>query len=212
MKTIRFNIDGQDYIWGLTGRKCLATPSQVTHDKKNDPVKMVVPNFWIIIKEDGTLLFILKKKPEDEDNSSNFILTTHEAIAMKLQWVTPKADGFRKVLWVNQSERADVPEETTSQLDNLAEGINRARNTPAGRIVERSVKKAGTSVAKDFAKGFIFGGPVPATLNAGKSFLLGIITNSLREIPEVRKWEHKILLEVENVQTFLEDWEGDFED
>ena len=67
-------------------------------------------------------------------------------------------------------------------------------------------------MGNDFVKGLIFGGPVPATLNAGKSFLLGIMTNSLLEIPEVRKLEQKVLLEVENVQTFLEDWEGDFDD
>jgi hypothetical protein len=116
------------------------------------------------------------------------------------------------VLWINQKERTDTSSDKDSQLDKLWEGINRARDTPAGRIAERSLKKAGKSVAKDLAKGFIFGGPIPATLNAGKSFLVGILTNSLREIPEVRKWEHEILLEVENVQTFLADWEGDFDD
>jgi hypothetical protein len=189
----------------------LATPSQVTHDKKNDPVKMIVPNFWLITKEDGTLLFILRKA-EDEKLFHNYILTTHEAIDMKLQWVTPQVDGFREVLWINQDERVNTSEKADSQLDRFAEGVNRARDTPAGRIVERSVTSAGKKVIIETGLGILFGGPVAATFAGAKSFLVGVVFNSLRKVPEIRKWELKILSEMENVQNFLKEWDEEIYD
>lgn len=74
------------------------------------------------------------------------------------------------------------------QSESLTDIFDRISDTPAGRIVLRSLKSARFGAVT----GFLTGGPYGAAFGAAKGFAQGNIINAIREIPEVRKFEGQL--------------------
>ncbi|MFA9394638.1 MAG: hypothetical protein ACERJ1_07990 [Halodesulfovibrio sp.] len=104
MHTEEFIIDGQSYIWGPNGSRCLASKSRTTFWGLADPICMKTPMFWVIIRNDGDILFVLEKTEEELAQENGSIRTVREIYEMKIQWFEPLAENYRKLLWLNKKE------------------------------------------------------------------------------------------------------------
>ncbi|MCT4535171.1 hypothetical protein [Halodesulfovibrio sp.] len=104
MEPEEFSIDGQNYVWAINGKKSLMSRSYTTLLQNKKPDKIKVPSFWVVTRNNGNLLFILRKTEEDETAHEGYIRTAAEIYDMKFQWFEPLADNYRELLWVNQKE------------------------------------------------------------------------------------------------------------
>lgn len=104
MHTEHFVIDGQRYVWAPNGQRMLASEVNITHEKLKDPVDMKSPKFWAVTRQNGELLFVLRKTEEDKKKSNKVVVTALELNRMKIQWFEPLADQYRELLWVNTKD------------------------------------------------------------------------------------------------------------
>ncbi|WP_261887486.1 hypothetical protein [Vibrio aerogenes] len=95
-------IDGKTYCFETeNGKTELVIESEATDENLDDPHKVDVPPFWVIVtKSSGAILFILKHS----ENEHFQIMHADELYALQIQWFEPLADNYRKLIFTSLKE------------------------------------------------------------------------------------------------------------
>ncbi|WP_411704056.1 hypothetical protein [Edaphovirga cremea] len=104
MKKINLEIDGNPYlIVTKDGKTELGVKGKTTPEKDDKEHSIELPNILIITRKNADVLFVLRGGEKD----SFRIMTAQELYnKLKYQWFEPLADGYRELVYVNESEDA----------------------------------------------------------------------------------------------------------